>query len=210
MSETLKAVILYDSMSKGGSTESAINSIGMKLAEEGLYVEKAKCKANADYSFVRDFDIILLGAPVYYFVVASQLLGALVQGNLKKNLKRKKIALFLICGTPGTMAAVLYLPQLKINLVGNRILAEKIFSPAMLTTEDAIDDFVYDVLEEYERAMRSRTKLQWTEDAQELLETLPPFMQGGIRGLVEDFAEEYGYKTITREIVEQARSEQGK
>ncbi|NTW82002.1 MAG: protochlorophyllide oxidoreductase [Chlorobiaceae bacterium] len=210
MSETLKAVILYDSMSKGGSTESAINSIGMKLAEEGVYVEKAKCKANADYSFVRDFDIVLLGAPVYYFVVASQLLGALVQGNLKKNLKRKKIALFLICGTPGTMAAVLYLPQLKVNLVGNRILAEKIFSPAMLSNEDAIDDFVYDVLEEYERAMRSRTKLQWTDEALDMLQGLPPFMHGGIKALVEDYAEAHGYNTITAELMDIARSDQGK
>jgi hypothetical protein len=210
MSETLKAVILYDSMSRGGSTETAINSIGMMLAEEGVYVEKAKCKANADYSFVKDFDIVLLGAPVYYFVVASQLLGSLVSGNLRKNLKRKKIALFLICGSPESMAAVLYLPQLKLNLVGNRILSEKIFSPAMLSDEDAIEDFVYDILDEYRKAMKSRVKMQWTEDAMELLETLPPFMHGGIRNLVEDYAEEFGYKTITRDVVERARIDQGK
>ncbi len=210
MSETLKAVILYDSMSKSGSTEAAINAIGMKLAEEGVYVEKARCKANADYSFVRDFDIVLLGAPVYYFVVASQLLGALVSGNLRKNLKRKKLALFLICGSPEAMATVLYLPQLKLNLVGNRILAEKVFSPASLSDEDAIEDYVFDILDEYRKAMKSRIKMQWSEDAIELLQTLPPFMHSGIRGLVEDYAEEFGYKTITRDVVERARLDQGK
>jgi hypothetical protein len=210
MSETLKAVILYDSMSKSGSTEAAINSIGMKLAEEGVYVEKAKCKANADYAFVRDFDIVLLGAPVYYFVVASQLLGALVSGNLRKNLKRKKIALFLICGSPETMAAVLYLPQLKLNLVGNRILSEKIFSPEMLSNEDAVEDFVFDILEEYTNDMKSKIKLQWTDEALEMLQGLPPFMHGGIKGLVEDYAEAHGYKTITAELMDIARSDQGK
>ena len=116
----MKAVILYDSKTSGGSTEAIIDTIGLKLAESGAYVEKVKCKALADYSFIREFDLVILGAPVYYFLVASQLLGALNYGNLKKNLKRKKIAMFLSCGSPEAMAAVLYLPQLKIHLISNK------------------------------------------------------------------------------------------
>ncbi|MCF8292146.1 MAG: flavodoxin domain-containing protein, partial [Chlorobium sp.] len=112
----MKAVILYDSKTQGGSTEVLIDSIGQLLAESGLYVEKAKCIATADYSFVKEFDIVILGAPVYNFVVSPQLLGAFLQGNLKKHLKKKRVALFLTCGTPESMAAVFYLPQLKIHL----------------------------------------------------------------------------------------------
>ena len=85
----MKAVILYDSKTSGGATEALIDSIGLSLAESGFYVEKAKCKATADYSFIKEFDLVILGAPVYYFLVASQLLGALNYGNLKINLKRK-------------------------------------------------------------------------------------------------------------------------
>ena len=105
----MKAVILYDSKTSGGSTEAIIDTIGLKLAESGAYVEKVKCKALADYSFIKEFDLVILGAPVYYFLVASQLLGALNYGNLKINLKRKKIAMFLTCGSSEAMAAVLYL-----------------------------------------------------------------------------------------------------
>jgi len=129
----MKAVILYDSRKQGGSTEALIDAVGLKLAESGVYVEKAKCKALADYSFIRDFDLVILGAPVYYFIVSSQLLGALNYGNLKANLKRKKVALFLTCGSPESMANVLYLPQLKIHLVSNKILVEKIFPPDVLS-----------------------------------------------------------------------------
>ena len=68
----MKAVILYDSRTKSGSTEAIIDAMGQKLAERGVYVEKAKCKALADYSFVCDFDLVILGAPVYYFLVSSQ------------------------------------------------------------------------------------------------------------------------------------------
>ena len=80
----MKAIILYDSRTSTGSTEAFIDAIGLSLAESGAYVEKAKCKATADYSFVKEFDLVILGAPVYNFIVASQLLGALIQGNLKK------------------------------------------------------------------------------------------------------------------------------
>jgi menaquinone-dependent protoporphyrinogen IX oxidase len=138
----MKALILYDSRSSAGSTESIIDSIGLSLAESGFYVEKAKCKATADYSFVKDFDLVILGAPVYNFIVASQLLGALIQGNLKINLKRKKIALFLTCGSSQSTATLFYLPQLKIHLIRNKILVEKIFAPDAFSDGDLIDSFV--------------------------------------------------------------------
>ena len=54
----MKAVILYDSRTATGSTEAVIDAIGLSLAEAGVYVEKAKCRAMADYSFVKDFDLV--------------------------------------------------------------------------------------------------------------------------------------------------------
>ncbi len=138
----MKAIILFDSKTSGGSTEKLIDSIGLKLAETGAYVEKAKCKATGDYSFVKEFDVVILGAPIYYLLVASELLGALLQSNLKSCLQGKKIALFLTCGSPELMANLLYLPQLKLNLIGSTIIAEKIFAPDQLSDQSVIANYV--------------------------------------------------------------------
>ena len=164
----MKAVILYDSKTSGGSTEAIIDTIGLKLAESGAYVEKVKCKALADYSFIKEFDLIILGAPVYYFLVASQLLGALNYGNLKINLKRKKIAMFLTCGSSEAMAAVLYLPQLKIHLITNKILVEKIFPSNVLHENSIIDEFVIDVLQAYNNTSSQKAlSAKWTDESRE-------------------------------------------
>ena len=206
----MKAVILYDSRTASGSTEAIIDTIGLKLAESGAYVEKVKCKALADYSFVMDFDLVILGAPVYYFLVSSQLLGALNYGNLKQNLKRKKIAMFLTCGSSEVMAAVLYLPQLKIHLVRNKILVEKIFPSNVLNEKSAIDTFVFDVLHEYNKTLKSRIgSVKWTLEAQEWLDSVPSFLQGKIKEGAETFAKEMGYKEITCEVLEEAKGEFG-
>ena len=206
----IKAVILYDSRTQNGSTEAIIDAVGLKLAESGVDVEKAKCKAMADYSFIRDYDIVVLGAPVYYFIVSSQLMGALNYGNLKKNLKRKKIALFLTCGSPESMAMVLYLPQLKIHLLSNKILAEKIFPPDVLSQSEFIDSFVFDVLHEYKKTTKSRVlSAKWTEEAQEWLQTIPSFLQGKFRTMAEEYADNKGYHEITLEMLEMARDEMG-
>ena len=138
----MKAIILFDSKTSGGSTEQLIDSIGQKLAETGAYVEKAKCKATGDYSFVKEFDVVIMGAPIYYLLVASELLGALLQSNLKICLQGKKIALFLTCGSPELMANLLYLPQLKLNLIGSTIIAEKIFAPDQLSDQNVIANYV--------------------------------------------------------------------
>jgi hypothetical protein len=205
----MKAVILYDSKTSGGATEALIDSIGLSLAESGFYVEKAKCKALADYSFIKDFDIVVLGAPVYYFIVASQLLGALIQGNLKKCLKRKKIALFLTCGSSESVATLLYLPQLKMHLLRNKILAEKIF--ALDTFPDgAVDSFVEDILLQYNKSPKSKVlSAKWTAEAQDLFQSLPSFVQGKFRTAAEEFAEEMGYKEITLEVLAEARDNRG-
>ena len=205
----MKALILYDSRTLSGSTESIIDSIGQSLAESGFYVEKAKCKATADYSFVKDFDLVILGAPVYYFIVASQLSGALIHGNLKKNLKRKKVALFLTCGSSETLAAVLYLPQLKVHLIRNKILVEKIFAPDALS-EGAVEQFAEDVLFQYHKTFKSRgLSAKWTEEAQEWFQSMPSFLQGKFRTMAEEYAEDMGYKEITLEVLEEARDNLG-
>ena len=206
----MKAVILYDSRSKGGATEAIIDSIGLKLAESGAYVEKAKCKANADYRFVREFDIVILGAPVYYFFVSSQLLGSLIHGNLKKNLRRKKIALFLTCGTPEVMAAVLYLPQLKIHLVRNKILVEKIFAPGVHAGSGVLDEFVDDLLHEYKKIVTPKVlSAKWTDEATEWLQALPSFMKEKFRIMAEEYADDMGYDEITLEMLAEARNQLG-
>jgi len=85
----MKAIILYDSRSEGGSTDRLVDAIGQKLAEKGADVEKARCRAQGDYSFISEFDLVIMGAPVYYLMVSSQLLGALIQSDLSNRLKTK-------------------------------------------------------------------------------------------------------------------------
>jgi hypothetical protein len=147
-----KALILYDSMSVGGSTDKLIDSIGKNLAQAGAYVEKARCKVGADYSFVEEFDLVLLGAPIYYLLVASKLSGALSQSNLRNAMKGKKVALFVICGSPEPMAHFLYLPQLKMHLDNPVILAEKVFSPDQTGDPEAIAGFTHSIIEAYGKA----------------------------------------------------------
>ena len=139
-----------------------------------------------------------------------QLLGALIQGNLKKNLKRKKIALFLTCGSSESTAALLYLPQLKIHLIRNKILAEKIFAPDAFLEGDGIDAFVEEILYEFNRGPKSKVlSAKWTDEAQEWFQSMPSFMQGKFRTMAEEYAEEMGYKEITLAVLEEARDTLG-
>ena len=147
-----KAIILYDSMSVGGSADRLIDAIGRNLVQAGAYVEKARCKPNADYSFVEEFDLVILGAPIYYLLVASKLSGSLSQSNLRAVLKGKKVALFVICGSPEPMAQFLYLPQLKMHLDNPVILAEKVFAPAETSDQNAIAEFTKNILDAYGKA----------------------------------------------------------
>jgi len=92
-----------------------------------------------------------MGAPIYYLLVSSELLGALLQSNLKSCIQGKKIALFLTCGSPELMANLLYLPQLKLNLIGSTILAEKIFAPNQLSDQSVIANYVEEVNKAYKK-----------------------------------------------------------
>lgn len=150
----MKAIILYDSMSTGGSTDRFIDAVGKKLAESGALVEKARCREQGDYSFVDEFDIVVLGAPIYYLLVSSQLLGALSKSNLKSHLKGKKVALFVACGSPEPMAQILYLPQLKMNLENPVILAERVFSPDQLNAPEAAAGFAEEIVEAFARTLK--------------------------------------------------------
>lgn len=203
----MKAIILYDSRSSGGSTDRLIDSIGQQLAENGAYVEKARCKANADYSFIHEFDVVIMGAPVYYMVVSSQLLGALLQSNLKRYLRHKNIALFLTCGSPEAMAQSVYMPQLKIHLMRNRILSEKIIAPHQIDDEDVIYDFVEEIEEGYRKSFKPRGgDLQWSDEALELIESAPPFFSDKIKAALVAYAEENGIRYITPEVLDDARA----
>lgn len=148
----MKALILFDSRTSGGSTEQLIDAIGQELATTGALVEKAKCKSRGDYSFVADFDVVIMGAPIYYLMVSSELLGALLQSNLKQFLQGKKVALFLTCGSPELMANLLYLPQLKLNLAGTTTLAEKIFAPDQTSNPTVIKNYVTELVAAYKKA----------------------------------------------------------
>ncbi|EAT59109.1 conserved hypothetical protein [Chlorobium ferrooxidans DSM 13031] len=150
-SKPMKALILFDSKTSGGSTEQLIDAIGRELAATGAYVEKAKCKSLGDYSFVEEFDVIIMGAPIYYLMVSSELLGALLQSNLKKFLQGKKVGLFLTCGSPELMANLLYLPQLKLNLAGTTTLAEKIFAPNQTSDPLIIKNYVTELVAAYRK-----------------------------------------------------------
>jgi|GEM_PF-103445 len=207
----MRAIILYDSRSTGGSTDKLIDSIGQQLAETGAYVEKARCKATGDYSFVSNFDVVILGAPVYYLVVSSQLLGALVQSNLKRCLKNKNVALFVTCGSPEPMAQALYLPQLKVHLIRNRILAERVIAPHQIGDEELIADFVEEIDNEYRISTRPRSafradKLQWSEEALEIIGQMPPFFADKIKAALAVYAEKNGIIHITPEVLDAARS----
>ncbi len=207
-SQQMKAVILYDTRSVGGSTDRFVDALGKSLAEAGAYVEKGKCKATADYSFVQDFDVIIMGAPVYYLLVSSELLGSFFQSNLKKYLRRKKVALFLTCGSPEPMAYMMYLPQLKMHLVRNKILAEKVFAPQELSDKQAIDEYVNDITKAYRKALKTRNSaLIWTEEAQELLAQIPSFFRNRIKIAAEEYAEEMGYREITVNVIDEAKAE---
>ena len=204
----MKAVILYDTRSIGGSTDRFVDALGKSLAKTGAYVEKGKCKATADYSFVQDFDVIIMGAPVYYLLISSELLGSFFQSNLKKYLRRKKVALFLTCGSPEPMAYMMYLPQLKMHLVRNKILVEKVFAPQELSDKQAIDDYVDNIVQAYRRALKTRdSSLVWTDEAQELLAQIPSFFRNRIRIAAEEYAEEMGYREITVNVIDEAKAE---
>lgn len=204
----MKIIILYDTRSVGGSTDRFVDALGKSLAETGAYVEKGKCKATADYSFLQDFDVVIMGAPVYYLLVSSELLGSFFQSNLKKFLRRKKVALFLTCGSPEPMAYMMYLPQLKIHLVRNKILAEKVFTPQDLSDEQAIDEYADTITEAYTKALKTRNKsLVWTEEALDLLARIPSFFRDRIRIAAEEYAEEMGYGKITVTVINEAKAE---
>lgn len=142
----MKAIILYDALSTGGSTDRIIDAIGKHLVQNGFYVEKAKTPPRADYQFLEEFDLILLGSPIYNLQLSPDLSGALNQSNLLKVLTGKKVATFIICGGPELSAALLYLPQLNLRLLRSELVAEKIFGFAEKNNPQSPIDFADEIL----------------------------------------------------------------
>jgi predicted O-methyltransferase YrrM len=126
-SNTMKAIILYDSLSVGGSTDKLIDSFGLRLAELGATVEKARTIPHADYSFVEEFDTVIIGSPIYNFMLAKNLVDTFKESNLLAHLKGKNVATFIICGGPEVIAPLLYESQLQYQLTGQHIVAGEIF-----------------------------------------------------------------------------------
>ncbi len=206
--EQPKVVILYDTKSEGGSTDRFIDKLGMTFAETGAYVEKVKCKTKADYSFVHEFDIVVMGAPVYYLVVSSELLGAIIQSNLRRNLRRKNIALFLTCGSPEPMANLLYMPQMKAHLLTNKILEEKVFAPNELSDDNVVSTYVNRILRSHRLATRNRNaSMQWSDEALDMLDQIPSFFRNRVKTATEEYAEEMGYTTITLDVIDEAKAQ---
>jgi len=123
----MNAIILFDSQSSGGSTDRIIDTIGQELAKRDIYVEKGKVLPQADYSFLDEFDLVLIGSPIYNLRLSENLGAAIIQSNLISKLEGKKIALFVICGGPELSADILYLPQLQIPLMNKDVIATKAF-----------------------------------------------------------------------------------
>ncbi|NTW50870.1 MAG: protochlorophyllide oxidoreductase [Chlorobiales bacterium] len=146
----MKAIILYDAMSTGGSTDRIINTIGEELVKKGMYVEKAKVAPKADYDFLSEFELIILGSPIYNLTLGSNLSGAFLKSNLIPNLRGKKVAIFVICGSPEIAAEFFYLPQLKIPTLSNEVLAEKIFGMSKKDDPQTPIDFAEEI---YRKAM---------------------------------------------------------
>jgi hypothetical protein len=123
----MNAIILYDALTSGGSTDRIIDAIGEELVKRGVYVEKAKTPPQADYDFLDEFELVLIGSPIYNFNLSPNLAAAFSESNLSEHLKGKKIATFLVCGGPEFTAELLYMPQLSLRLIGQNIVASKIF-----------------------------------------------------------------------------------
>ncbi len=123
----MNAIILYDALTSGGSTDRIIDAIGEELVKKGVYVEKAKTPPRADYGFLDEFELVIIASPVYNFNLSPNLVAAFAQSNLSESLKGKKIATFLVCGGPELTAEFLYMPQLSLRLIGQNIVAQKIF-----------------------------------------------------------------------------------
>ncbi len=118
--------------------------------------------------------------------------------------------MFLTCGSSEAMAAVLYLPQLKIHLITNKILVEKIFPSNVLHENSIIDEFVIDVLQAYNNTSSQKAlSAKWTDESREWLQTIPSFLQSKFKIMAEEYAENMGYKEITLEMLQLARDEMG-
>lgn len=123
----MNAIILYDALTTGGTTDRIITSIGETLAAKGVYIEKAKVVPHADYSFLNEFDVIILGSPIYNFTPSPDLVAAFGNTNLLASMEGKPVAYFIICGGPELTAEVLYKPQFLLRLRRQNIIADKIF-----------------------------------------------------------------------------------
>ncbi|ACF12698.1 Proto-chlorophyllide reductase 57 kD subunit [Chloroherpeton thalassium ATCC 35110] len=147
----MNAIILFDSHSSGGATDRIIDTIGQELAKRDIYVEKGKVLPNADYSFLDEFDLILLGSPIYNLRLSENLAGAIIQSNLLAKLDGKQIALFVICGGPELSADLLYLPQLQIPLLNKNIIAKKAFGMSCKNDPESAVSFAEEI---YEKAAK--------------------------------------------------------
>lgn len=143
----MKAIILFDCYQRGGKTEQIIDAIGQEFVKSGMYVEKGLIVPNADYGFLEEFDLVIIGSPIYNLMLSKNVGTTLAQGNITKNLEGKKVGVFVICGGPEISAELLYLPQFKIALLKHDIIAEKAFGMESKEDPDSPIKFANTILE---------------------------------------------------------------
>jgi hypothetical protein len=143
----MKAIILFDCYQRGGKTEQMIDAMGQEFVKSGMYVEKGLIVPNADYSFLEEFDVVVIGSPIYNLMLSKNVGTTLAQGNIVRNLTGKKIGLFVVCGGPEISAELLYLPQLRIPLLKHEVVAEKAFGMESKDNPEGPVDFAKAILE---------------------------------------------------------------
>jgi len=132
----MKAAVIY--ATKYGSTQEIAQGIGAGLGEEAEVLSVQETREIADY------ELLVLGSPLYAGRLLPEMIDFLEQEQEK--LLTKKIAIFLVCGDPGSVlvqgidaGGQAYLQEIA-DFLGGKILAREAFLGRMSKEQLAEDD----------------------------------------------------------------------